>query len=96
MYLLKQPYHTNKSLALTSRGKYTFLVRAESTKPELKREIEKHYNVKVATVNTANYQGKPVKRYTKKRLLEGAKSNRKKAVITLHKGHVIDIYADAT
>jgi large subunit ribosomal protein L23 len=39
-------------------GKYTFIVDYRAKKTEIKRAVEKLFNVKVIAVNTINYEGK--------------------------------------
>ncbi len=75
-------------------NKYGFVVRKEATKQQIKREVEKLYNVKVTDVNTMIQRGKRVSRYTKAGLLRGKKSSYKKAIVTLEKGQIIDFYSN--
>ncbi len=75
-------------------NKYGFVVRKEASKNQIKREVEKLYNVKVAEINTMIQRGKRVSRYTKSGLLRGRKSSFKKAIVTLKKGQVIDFYSN--
>lgn len=75
-------------------NKYGFVVHKEATKLQIKREIEKLYNVKVADINTIIQRGKRVSRYTKAGILKGRKSSCKKAIVTLEKGQVIDFYSN--
>lgn len=94
MYLVKKPHHTEKALKFNNKGVYVFIVNIEATKSEIKKEIAKLYNVHVLSVNTAVYKGKKVRRYTRKRVIEGKHANYKKAMITLRKGDMIDVYED--
>jgi large subunit ribosomal protein L23 len=75
-------------------NKYGFVVQREATKLQIKREVEKLYNVKVADINTMIQRGKRVSRYTKTGFLRGRKSSYKKAIVTLEKGQVIDFYSN--
>lgn len=52
------PVVSEKSYGLIDEGKYTFLVDPRSNKTEIKLAIEKIFNVRVASVNTANRTGK--------------------------------------
>lgn len=49
---LKRPIVSEKALSLESSGGYVFQVSDAATKPEIKKEIEKLYGVKVTKVNT--------------------------------------------
>lgn len=85
--LLKQPWITERSVGLGGLDKYVFVVDGKTNKPETKKAIEAVYGVKVKDVNIINVKGKP------KRLGRsmGRTSKFKKAIVTLKKGHKIDI-----
>ena len=68
-------------------GKYTFEVATDSNKLEIKQAIEKIFDVKVASVNTINRQGKR----KRTRFGWGARKNTKRAIVTLKEG-TIDIF----
>ncbi|MDR1532824.1 MAG: 50S ribosomal protein L23 [Clostridiales bacterium] len=78
--VLLSPTTTEKSMTLMSDKCYTFLVHKDATKIQIKEAAEKMFEgVKVAKVNTMNYDGKLKRRgYTK-----GRTSARKKALIKL-------------
>ncbi|MCQ2442383.1 MAG: 50S ribosomal protein L23 [Oscillospiraceae bacterium] len=78
--IIKKPVVTEASMAATAEGKYTFVVATGATKNEIAKAVEKIFEVKVAKVNTINYDGK------KKRLGAGRPGKRadwKKAIVTL-------------
>ena len=81
------PVVSEKSYSLIDSGKYTFIVDPRSNKTEIKLAIEKIFNVKVASINTLNRQGKT--RRTK--FGEGKRKNTKRAIVTLKSG-TIDIF----
>ena len=57
--VVKRPIITEKALDLKEDQRILcFEVRARANKKEVKQAIEKLFNVKVATVNTANFRGK--------------------------------------
>jgi large subunit ribosomal protein L23 len=56
--IIKRPYITEKSNIEAASGKYTFIVDVNATKIEIKKAVEKLFNVKVLKVNTVNYEGK--------------------------------------
>lgn len=85
--IITSPVVTEKSTSLTEYNKVTFNVALDATKPEIKTAIESLFKVKVTAVNTLRVKGKQ-KRF---KGITGQRSDRKKAVVTLEKGHSIDI-----
>jgi large subunit ribosomal protein L23 len=81
------PVVSEKSYGLIDQGKYTFVVDPEANKTEIRQAVEKVFNVKVASVNTINRQGK--RRRT--RVGTGKRKDTKRAVVTLKDG-TIDIF----
>ena len=77
-----------------ARPQYSFVVRPEANKLEIKKEVEGLYNVTVLSVNTMRYAGKRSQRYTKAGLVRGSKNAFKKAVVTLKEGDEIDFYSN--
>ena len=71
---------------------YTFAVSPDANKFQIKDIVEKLYNVRVTSVNTANYAGKRKQRWTKSGLLKGKKPAFKKAYVTVAEGQTIDYY----
>ena len=85
--ILKSPFITEKTQRESSGGKYTFLVYPDANKIEIKRSVEKIYNVKVLKVNTVSMKGKK----RRVRYKEGYKPRWKKAVVTLASGQKIEV-----
>lgn len=85
--ILLAPYISEKG-ALTT-GQYVFELIPEATKPEIKRAIEKQFNVTVKSVRTCNVKGKT----TRFRQVRGRRKNWKKAYVMLAPGSEIDIAA---
>ena len=85
--MIKQQNITEKASDLMSLNKYTFKVFPRSNKDMVRKAIEKLYGVKVKSVNMVTLPSKTV-RLGKH---EGVKGGFKKAIITLYKGHTIDI-----
>jgi large subunit ribosomal protein L23 len=81
------PIVSEKSYGLMDEGKYTFEVDPRANKTEIKIAIEKIFDVKVASVNTINRQGKA----RRTRYGTGKRKDTKRAVITLTDG-TIDIF----
>ena len=86
--VLIAPVVSEKSYGLLDANKYTFLVRPDANKTEIKIAVEKVFDVKVTSVNTLNRQGKA--RRTRNGV--GRRANTKRAVVSLAEGHRIDIF----
>ena len=56
--IIIKPIITEKSNMEMQAGKYTFEVNKKATKVDVKRAVEKLFNVKVLKVNTFNVSGK--------------------------------------
>ena len=85
--ILLAPVVSEKSYGLLDEGKYTFIVDPRANKSEIKRAVEAVFGVSVASVNTANRQGKT--RRTK--FGTGQRKSTKRAIVTLKDG-TIDIF----
>jgi large subunit ribosomal protein L23 len=85
--VIKAPVITEKSEADKAKGIYTFKVNINSNKIEIKKAIEKLFNVKVTSIKTLNTKPKKrrVGRYT------GLTNRSKKAYVTLAEGQTIDL-----
>ena len=86
--VLLAPVISEKSYGLIDEGKYTFLVRPDANKTEIKIAVEQVFNVKVSSVNTINRKGKT--RRTRNGL--GKRKDTKRAIVSLAEGHRIDIF----
>ncbi len=86
--VLLAPVVSEKSYALLDQNKYTFLVRKDSNKTEIKIAVEKVFNVQVTSVNTINRPGK------RKRTRNGwgSRPDTKRAIVSLAEGQRIDIF----
>ena len=94
MSVLKKPIITEKMTASGEKlGQYGFIVAKTANKVEIKKAVEKLYNVTVESVNTLNNAGKLRNRYTKTGNVTGMKGQTKKAIVTLKKGESIDFYS---
>ena len=83
------PVVSEKSYACMDRGQYTFLVARGSNKTEIKQAVEAIFDVRVASVNTQNRQGKT----RRTRTGMGKSKDTKRAIVTLREGF-IDIFGD--
>ena len=77
--VILEPVITEKSMDDAASRKYTFKVRTDASKTEIKRAAEEAFGVTVEKVNTANYDGK-LKRQGR---FVGRTSSYKKAIITV-------------
>ena len=87
---IRRPLITEK--ALTTReaeGSLVFEVAAEATKTEVKQAVEKLFNVKVASIRTANVLGKERRRGK----FTGFRPDWKKAYVRLKAGEKVPDFA---
>lgn len=82
------PLITEKSTTLMAEGKYVFEVAKAANKIEIAKAISQIFNVKVASVNTVNVEGK-VKRMGRS---IGKRSDYKKAIVKLAAGETIEFF----
>ena len=88
--VLLAPHITEKtSLAMQNTNTYSFRVRRDSTKPDIKAAVELMFGVKVAGVQVVNETGK-TRRFGR---LQGRTSDIKKAYVRLAPGQTIDYEA---
>jgi large subunit ribosomal protein L23 len=80
--VLIAPVVSEKSYSLLDVNKYTFVVHPDANKTEIKIAVEKIFNVKVDSVNTANRQGKR----KRTRSGYGQRKSTKRAIVTLASG----------
>ncbi|HEY9166875.1 MAG TPA: 50S ribosomal protein L23 [Candidatus Kryptonia bacterium] len=93
--LIIRPLLTEKNTKLQEQHQYVFEIVVGSNKIEVKREIEKRFNVKVKTVRTAVMKGKLIGSLTRRGRFEGRRPTRKKAIVTLMEGYTIDLLGTA-
>ena len=87
MKVLLAPHVSEKSTRLAdSSNQVVFRVLPDARKPEIKRAVEKLFDVEVEHVRTASFKGKQKR---SQRTL-GKRSNWKKAYVRLKPGHDID------
>jgi large subunit ribosomal protein L23 len=88
--VLLAPHITEKtSLAMQNTNTYSFRVRRDSTKPDIKAAVELMFNVKVDGVQVVNETGK-TRRFGR---LTGRTQDIKKAYVRLAPGQTIDYEA---
>ena len=92
MAVLIAPHVTEKtSLAMQNHNQYTFRVRRDATKTDIKKAVELMFEVKVAGVQVVNEPGK-TRRFGKH---AGRTQDWKKAYVSLAQGQSIDYEARA-
>lgn len=87
--VIEAPYESEKSVGAQQQNKFTFAVRKDSNKKQIKDAVEYVFGVTVDSVNTLVRKGK-----TKRNMKTGKtgqQSDIKKAVVTLKKGQTIDL-----
>ncbi len=87
---IRRPLITEK--ALTTReaeGSLVFEVAAEATKTEVKQAVERLFQVKVASIRTANVEGKERRRGK----FSGYRADWKKAYVRLKSGEKVPDFA---
>lgn len=84
--VIKAPLTTEKITRLSPSRKYSFCVSREANKIDIKKAVEKVYNVKVESVASLVVKGKMKKVRANK---SGRTSAWKKAIVTLAKGFEI-------
>jgi large subunit ribosomal protein L23 len=88
--ILQQYHLSEKTNALSSTGRYVFVVAKSSNKIEIKKAVESVYDVHVTSVNVVNTKGK-FRSYGK---TSGRTSAWKKAIVTLKAGEKISGLAE--
>jgi large subunit ribosomal protein L23 len=86
--VLLSPVISEKSYGLLDENKYTFVVRPDANKTQIKIAVEQVFNVHVLDVNTLNRQGKRKRTRTG----FGRRKNTKRAVVSLAPGDRIEIF----
>ncbi|MCX7803562.1 MAG: 50S ribosomal protein L23 [Planctomycetota bacterium] len=84
--VIRRPIMTEKSHSIRKdRNQYTFEIHRSATKDDVKRAVEKLFNVKVAAVRTMNIKPR-TKVFRRLRGKPGKTRGWKKAIITLAPG----------
>ena len=92
MSVLIAPHVTEKtSLAMQNHNQYTFRVRREASKTDIRKAVELMFDVKVTGVQVVNEPGK-VRRFGR---TTGRTQDWKKAYVSLSPGQTIDYEARA-
>ncbi|MGH3322869.1 MAG: 50S ribosomal protein L23 [Streptomyces sp.] len=86
--VLLAPVVSEKSYGLLDENKYTFLVRLDANKVQIRQAVEAVFGVKVTSVNTINRPGKR----KRTRYGWGKRKDTKRAIVSLAEGERIDIF----
>ena len=86
--VLLAPVISEKSYGLLDENKYTFVVRPDANKTQIKIAVEQVFNVTVLDVNTLNRQGKR----KRTRYGYGKRKSTKRALVSLQPGDTIEIF----
>jgi large subunit ribosomal protein L23 len=87
--IIIKPLITEKSTHLqTTRNAYAFQVSPDANKPEIRKAVEKLYNVKVVDVRTMTRKGKPRRTKYKMKI----SSSWKRAIVVLDENSRIDLF----
>ena len=90
--IIIRPLVTEKSVTnAQSMNKYTFEVRPDANKIEIRDAINEIFKVTVVDVNTMNMKGKPRTRQDKRGRHQGHTKDWKKAIVTLKQGEKIEL-----
>lgn len=87
--ILLAPVVSEKSYGLLDERQYTFIVRPDANKTQIKIAVEKVFGVKVLSVNTLNRPGKRKRTRTG----YGKRKDTKRAIVTLsQESRAIDVF----
>lgn len=86
--VLLAPVISEKSYGLLDENKYTFLVRPDANKTQVKIAVQQVFDVRVTSVNTVNRPGKR----KRSRVGVGKRNDTKRAIVTLAEGDRIDVF----
>ncbi len=85
-----RPVVSEKSYGLLDRNVYTFVVRTDATKVQVRDAVEEIFNVRVTKVNTLNRKGK--RKRNRRMTTFGKRADTKRAIVTLQAGDRIDLF----
>ncbi len=89
--IIIEPVLTEKALRLKEmHNQYIFRVAPNANKIEIKKAVEKRFEVTVTKVRTVNVKPKPRQRFTRGGRVTGHTPRWKKAIVTLKEGDKLD------
>jgi len=94
-HLILRPVVTEKTSRQEEQRAYTFIVRPDATKIDIRRAVEHLFDVTVTGVRTMRYPAKPRRAFMARlarTYARGRRASFKKAVVTVAPGDQIDLY----
>ena len=91
--VILRPVVSEKSYGLLDHGVYTFIVRPDANKIEIRHAVETIFDVTVVKVNTLNRKGK--RKRQRKKPVFGKRADTKRAIVTLAEGDRIPLFESA-
>ncbi len=88
--VLIKPVITERSMVSAQNSKFTFVVARKAKKDEVKKAVEKKFNVHVVSITTTVMKGKTTR--IGKRREEVKQAEYKKAIVTLQSGEKISLF----
>ena len=94
--VLIRPLYTEKIARLQeSENKYAFEVAKNANKIEIRRAIEKKFDIKIISIQTMTMKGKMKQQLTRGGRFSGRRPDWKKAIVTLAEGDKLDLFENA-
>ena len=90
--ILRKPLLTEKASLAAEKSIYTFEVARDANKIEIEAAVKAQFNVDVEKVRTMWMPLRKRSQFTRKGVLQGSKSRRKKAIVVLKAGQTIDVF----
>jgi large subunit ribosomal protein L23 len=88
--VILKPVVSEKSYALSEKGVYIFVVHPDANKIEIRRSVERIFNVRVTNINTLNRSGK--RKRNRRQSTFGKRPDTKRAIVTLAAGQTIPLF----
>ena len=89
--VIKKPVITEKVMSLATLRQYVFEVHPNANKIQIREAVEKMFEVDVVSIRTVRIKGKNKARMTRKGMMRGSTSLKKKAYVTLKEGQSIEL-----
>jgi len=90
--LIKPLYTEKMALQQETLNKYAFQVDTNANKIEIKKAVEKKFEVKVKSVKTMNVYGKMRQQMTRQGRFTGRRASWKKAIVTLESDYTLELF----
>jgi len=94
--ILVRPLYTEKIARLQDeQNKYAFEVARNANKIEIRKAVEKNFEVKVSSIRTMLMPGKMRQQMTRAGRFHSRRPEWKMAIITLAEGHKLELFENA-